>query len=73
MAATFHHRAVFHYIERGGGLIEQQDRRILKQCAGNADTASFNLACRNICPDFSATFTTIAFDNNSLRWLEINT
>src|ERR1700731_878247 len=23
--------------------------------------------------DFSATFTTIAFDNSSLRWLEINT
>jgi hypothetical protein len=25
------------------------------------------------CPDFSATFTTVAFDNSSLRWLEINT
>jgi hypothetical protein len=25
------------------------------------------------CPDVSATFTTIAFDNSSLRWLEINT
>src|ERR1700720_1664919 len=25
------------------------------------------------CSDFSATFTTIAFDNSSLRWLEINT
>jgi hypothetical protein len=25
------------------------------------------------CSDFSATFTTIAFDNNSLRRLEINT
>src|SRR6202022_3208764 len=25
------------------------------------------------CPDFSATFTTIAFDNSSLRWLEIST
>jgi hypothetical protein len=24
-------------------------------------------------PDFSATFTTIAFDDSSLRWLEINT
>jgi hypothetical protein len=24
------------------------------------------------CSDFSATFTTIAFDNSSLRWLEIN-
>src|SRR5262245_3179485 len=25
------------------------------------------------CPDFSATFTTLAFDHSSLRWLEINT
>jgi hypothetical protein len=25
------------------------------------------------CSDFSATFTTIVFDNPSLRWLEINT
>ena len=25
------------------------------------------------CPDFSATFTTIAFDDSSLQWLEINT
>src|SRR5882762_10765496 len=25
------------------------------------------------CPDFSATFTTMAFDHSSLRWLEINT
>src|SRR6516162_3991347 len=25
------------------------------------------------CSDFSATFTTIAFDDSSLRWLEINT
>jgi Methyltransferase domain len=25
------------------------------------------------CPDFSATFTTIAFEDSSLRWLEINT
>ena len=25
------------------------------------------------CPDFSATFTTIAFDDSSLRWLEIDT
>jgi hypothetical protein len=24
-------------------------------------------------PDFSATFTTMAFDQRSLRWLEINT
>jgi hypothetical protein len=25
------------------------------------------------CPDFSATLTTIAFDDSSLRWLEIST
>jgi hypothetical protein len=25
------------------------------------------------CSDFSATFTTIAFDDSSSRWLEINT
>src|SRR5215471_18704687 len=25
------------------------------------------------CPTFSATFTTLAFDQSSLRWLEINT
>src|SRR5260221_11026900 len=25
------------------------------------------------CPDFSATFTTMAFDHSSLRWFEINT
>jgi hypothetical protein len=28
---------------------------------------------RRSCFDFSPTFTTIAFDNSSLRWLEINT
>jgi hypothetical protein len=25
------------------------------------------------CSDFSATFTTVAFDDSSLRWREINT
>ena len=25
------------------------------------------------CPDISATFTTVAFDDGSLRWFEINT
>jgi hypothetical protein len=25
------------------------------------------------CPDVFATFTTIAFDDSSLRWLEVNT
>jgi hypothetical protein len=25
------------------------------------------------CPGVSATFTTIAFDDSSLRWLEVNT
>jgi hypothetical protein len=39
--------------------------------------AKLNLALvRNVpvsCSDFSATFTTIAFDDSSLRWLEIST
>jgi hypothetical protein len=35
--------------------------------------ASLNRACRNHCPGASATLTTIAFDNGSLRWLEIST
>jgi len=34
---------------------------------------ALDLACPDHCPDFSATFTTIAFDDSSLRWLEINT
>jgi hypothetical protein len=37
-----------------------------------AALASLNLACRNLYR-VSATFTTIAFDDSSLRWLEINT
>jgi len=35
--------------------------------------ASLNHACQDHRPDVSATFTTIAFDDSSLRWLEINT
>jgi hypothetical protein len=42
---------------------QQQDYRAL---------ASFDRACRDHCPDFSATFTTIAFDDSSLRWLGIS-
>jgi hypothetical protein len=44
-----------------------------------ADPISKAMACplrsTGITPrsDFSATFTTIAFDDSSLRWLEINT
>src|SRR5712692_7450127 len=34
--------------------------------------ASLDLACRDHRPDFSATFTTIAFDDSSLQWLGIN-
>jgi hypothetical protein len=34
--------------------------------------ASFDLACRDHRPDFSATFTTGAFDDSSLQWLGIN-
>jgi hypothetical protein len=40
---------------------------------GSLAFASLNHACRNLVPAFSATFTTIAFDDSSLRWLEINT
>jgi hypothetical protein len=43
---------------------------------GSDRFANFNKT-RDIPPksrsDFSATFTTIAFDDSSLRWLEINT
>jgi hypothetical protein len=34
--------------------------------------ASLDLACRDHRPDVSATFTTIAFDDSSLRWLGIS-
>jgi hypothetical protein len=34
--------------------------------------ASLDLACRDHRPDFSATFTTIAFDESSLQWLGIS-
>jgi hypothetical protein len=37
-----------------------------------ASLASLDLACRDHCPDVSATFTTIAFDDSSLRWLGIS-
>jgi hypothetical protein len=40
---------------------------------GSLALASPNLACWDHVPTFSATFTTIAFDDSSLRWLEINT
>ena len=35
--------------------------------------ASLDHACRDHRPGVSATLTTIAFDNSSLRWLEIST
>jgi hypothetical protein len=35
--------------------------------------ASLNRACRNLCPGFSATFTTTALDDSSLRGLEAST
>jgi hypothetical protein len=38
----------------------------------DATLASLDLACRDHCPDVSATFTTIAFDDSSLRWLGIS-
>jgi hypothetical protein len=34
--------------------------------------ASLDLACRDHRPDFSATFTTVAFDDSSLQWLGIS-
>jgi hypothetical protein len=33
--------------------------------------AFLDLACQNHRPDFSATFTTIAFDDSSLQWFGI--
>ena len=47
--------------------------RFRRFCSGSLALASLDLACRDHCPDVSATFTTVAFDNSSLRWLEINT
>ena len=41
--------------------------------SGSLALASLNRACRNHRPGASATLTTIAFDNGSLRWLEIGT
>ena len=40
--------------------------------SGSLALASLNHACRTPWSDFSATFTTVAFDQGSLRWLEIN-
>jgi hypothetical protein len=34
---------------------------------------SVQISNQGSCPDFSATLTTIAFDDSSLRWLEIST
>jgi hypothetical protein len=34
--------------------------------------ASLDLACRDHRPDFSATSTTVAFDDSSLQWLGIS-
>ena len=40
--------------------------------SGSLALASLDLACRDLCPDVSVTFTTIAFDDSSLRWLGIS-
>jgi hypothetical protein len=40
---------------------------------GLLSLASLNRACRDHCPGFPATLTTIAFDNRSLQWLETST
>jgi hypothetical protein len=43
-------------------------------CAGACDETHVSQpSLSKSCSDFSATFTTIAFDDSSLRWLEINT
>jgi hypothetical protein len=40
-------------------------------CSGSLALAFLDLACRDHCPDVSATLTTTAFDRSSLRWLGI--
>jgi hypothetical protein len=45
--------------------------RFRRFCSGSLALASLDLACRDHCPDISATLTTTAFDRSSLRWLEI--
>jgi hypothetical protein len=42
-------------------------------CSGSLALASPNRACRNLVPAFPQRSTTVAFDDSSLRWLEINT
>ena len=58
--------------ENGNPVLGSSDP-LRTRISGSLALASVNLACRNSCSDFSATFTTIALDNSSLRWLEINT
>jgi hypothetical protein len=45
--------------------------RFRRFCSGSLALASLDLACRDHCPDVSATLTTTAFDRSSLRWLGI--
>jgi hypothetical protein len=45
--------------------------RFRRFCSGSLALASLDRACRDHRPDVSATFTTVAFDNSSLRWLGI--
>jgi hypothetical protein len=42
--------------------------RFRRFCGGSLALASLDLACRDHCPDVSATLTTTAFDHSSLRW-----
>src|SRR5206468_1249084 len=44
--------------------------RFRRFCSGSLALASLDLACRDHCPNVSATLTTTAFDRNSSRWLE---
>jgi hypothetical protein len=46
---------------------------LAKRAARLRSTRSGGSGMTGSCPDFSATFTTMAFDPSSLRWLEINT
>jgi hypothetical protein len=45
--------------------------RFRRFCSGSLALASLDRPCRDHRPDVSATFTTVAFDNSSLRWLGI--
>jgi hypothetical protein len=47
--------------------------RFRRFCSGSLALASLDHTCRDHIPDDSATFTTVAFADSSLRWFEIST